>query len=283
VRRLENRFSCFIVNAAVAPVYGRSDVRTLGWQLHKGSIIECFPGNIALKLVIFYWRLVAMNVSRSLFAACLLFICLGNPSFAQTAPLSGSAILAKSAAAYDALTSYSCYVEASNTSDKAPVMSANADISFVRPGSFSAAGASMGNTPYSYVTNGKAHSVTANGSTNSVADNEMGLATVTGLSLQAPTIIGALLLHTKWGSPFVPDQTLANKVTVQNVEGHKCYEVDVLTPIKRAFWIDAKTFLIVQIATKMDAGALGSFHFLQTVTTSKINPTIPESTFTVPE
>jgi hypothetical protein len=111
----------------------------------------------------------------------------------------------------------------------------------------------------------------------------MGLASVTGLSLQAPTTIGALLLHTKWGAPFPSDQTLANKVTIQNVQGHKCYEVDSLTPIKRAFWIDAKTFLIVQIATRMDAGGLGTLHFLQTVTTSKINPTISEATFAVPD
>jgi outer membrane lipoprotein-sorting protein len=204
------------------------------------------------------------------------------PLFAQTPPLSGADILAKSQAAYDALTSYSCHVVASGTGVGTQTFSATADIAFVRPGELSATGTTMANTPYAFVTNGASSSITANGTTAPAQSVEAGLASVTGIGLQAPTLVSALLLHTKWAAMYAPGQTVSNTITTQLINGRPCYEVDVLYPIKRAFWVDMQTFLLAQVATRITVGQLGTLHFLQTITNSQINPTIPSSAFNVP-
>jgi hypothetical protein len=46
-----------------------------------------------------------------------------------------------------------------------------------------------------------------------------------------------------------------------------------------AYWIDKKTYLLAQIAARMDMGSMGTFHMLQTITESKINAAIPPDAF----
>jgi hypothetical protein len=149
----------------------------------------------------------------------------------------------------------------------------SADITFTRPSTLSVSGTGMMNTAYQLTSDGTTTNVTINGKPFPVKSVEDGVASVTGLGESAPTTIPAALLHTKWGYPFTPGRTVSNAVITQDVNGKPCYMVVVLTPIRQAFWIDKQTYLLAQVATKIDMGSMGSMHQLQTITNSVATPT----------
>jgi outer membrane lipoprotein-sorting protein len=210
---------------------------------------------------------------------CTFLLLLGLGVIQQARCDTASDLVAKTKKAYDALQSYSCHVDAKTTSGNGSVSKADADIKFVRPGKFISSGTSMFATPYAFVVNGSTVNVTANGSSSPVKDADSGLAEVTGISGQAATRVGALLLHTQWGDPFPKGIPFSNTVTTQNVNGHPCYMLVSTGAIHVAYWIDKTTYLLAQISDRMEMGNMGTFRMLQTVTASKINPPIPDSAF----
>ncbi|GBC96895.1 hypothetical protein HRbin16_02707 [bacterium HR16] len=138
-------------------------------------------------------------------------------------------------------------------------MRAEARIAFVRPGKLRVDGAtSMGgfNNTYLVVSDGKRSwlKTSFRPQVEESTDVSMHIATVTGVGLQAPTTLPALLMRQAWGYPFTGTPRLLGRERVQGVE---CYKIRIESPVAQTtVWIDTGQFLLRRMHQKHDMKAL---------------------------
>lgn len=158
----------------------------------------------------------------------------------QAGPLSGSQVLKRSQAAYDAVSSLEETVRGDIGGS-----GADAHISFVRPGKLRVTGKSMFGAPYELLVTGGKTWVFNGGSWSTAQSPEMGIATITGISANTGTHVPAALLHASFGG-LKSMQASPTTVKLVNVRGHSLYRVSATQPFSTSLWIDAKTFFLVK-------------------------------------
>ncbi len=146
-------------------------------------------------------------------------------------------------------------------------------ISFQRPGKMRVSGTSMFGSDYDLLVNGKATWLKAQGAWEKVESPEMGIASITGISANAGTLIPSLLFHTKWGG-ISHLSGVPGKVSKEKQKGQNVLRVDAKGQMPMTLWVDAKTYLLVR--TQMSA--MG-----HTITVTfgphKVNSAIPSGRF----
>lgn len=126
-----------------------------------------------------------------------------------------------------------------------------AHISFSRPGRLRASGNTLGGfSKYDLLCDGKSTWVLNGGSWSKVESPEMGVATITGVSGNAGTLVPAMLLHTTWGS-LSPLLAKESTVVLQTVDGKKTFVIRGAKPYASITWIDAASFFVVRTETKV--------------------------------
>ncbi|MGC8784722.1 MAG: LolA family protein [Armatimonadota bacterium] len=140
-------------------------------------------------------------------------------------------------------------------------MRAEARIAFVRPGKLRVDGVtSLGGRDNTYlvVSDGKRSWLKASflPKVEETTDVSMHIAAVTGVGLQAPTTLPALLIGQSWGYPFMGTPRLLGRERVQGVE---CYKIRIESPVTQTtVWIDTGQFLLRRMHQKHDMKALRS-------------------------
>lgn len=212
--------------------------------------------------------------------------------------------------AYTALSSYQIdarvNAQAVTTADPKPQKyMTSAKIKFVRPGKISAEGTDMSGTPFAYVSDGTRTEATFGGNRNWKTEQnpETAIASATGIAQSAATTVPAILLGTNWGMPL--PLTVSNKLTdplvhENSIDGHLCYVltahlVSTNGSLTQSLWIDQKTFLLRSCVSDSDSKeqtfvVAGQSHVVpatkshnvEMFTNERLNPPIPDSTFTLP-
>lgn len=150
-----------------------------------------------------------------------------------------------------------------------------AHISFVRPNRLRVAGKSLFGSPYDLVSDGRATWIDISGNWTKQQNAEMGIASITGISGNAGTMVPSTLLHARWGSFSGLSQTKL-AVSTDKVNGRPTYRIrSTGGAIPTTLWIDAGSSFLV----KTSADAFG-----RTITVDfappKVNRPIPASRFT---
>jgi len=164
--------------------------------------------------------------------------------------LSAAEILQRSQRAYDGVKSL--IVDARGSTD---TFSGTAHIVFQRPGKLKVTGTAMGGKPYALVSSGgKTWVLSAAGSWEPTSSVEMGIARITGISMNAGTAVPAALFHTAWGQGLTYDKSQKAAVSTSTVGGRAAYVVrrtmaGGTPPIVESMWIDQKTFFLLQTQT----------------------------------
>lgn len=190
-------------------------------------------------------------------------------SFAHAGP-TGKEILLKCQKAYDSVSSFE--------QDSRGTIRGNtgtAHIVYVKPGKLRASGSTMfsATQKYDLICDGKSVSLFMNGSWSQPEGPEMGVATITGLSGNAGTMVESALLHTAWGS-FMQLANGPSKVFNDKVDGRPVFRIETKQAIPMTFWIDAKTYFIV----KTESTVMNS-KILVTYSQPRVNQPIPASRF----
>ena len=144
-----------------------------------------------------------------------------------------------------------------------------AHIAFARPEKLRASGRTLFGTPYDLLADGKSAWVLNNGAWSAVQDPETGIATVTGISGTAATLVPALLLHTRWGAPAV-DPTGAT-VRAATLGGRSLLRVAAKRGVT---WIDPTTYFVVRTEA-----AVGAQKIVVDFAKPKVDAPIPAARF----
>jgi outer membrane lipoprotein-sorting protein len=192
-----------------------------------------------------------------------------SPGAAQAKPPTAAQVLQRCQQAYDSVRTLQ-----QNTTATLGASKGTAQISFVRPGKLRVTGQSIFPGKYDLVADGRTTWVYNGNAWNQVQNAEMGIATITGISANAGTLVPATLLHTNWGGAI---QTLRKtKATVKKAKlgGRDTYCVVGNTGAATKLWIDAKSFFLVKSEMSiMDNTIVVKFD------PPKINQPIPDSRF----
>lgn len=189
-------------------------------------------------------------------------LCIGNGAvLAQPAELTGYQILQKTVETYAALPDYSggtAVISQANFEGGPQLLSTStAMITFKRSGTLHIAGQLSGGNPYHLDGDDKGATLTFNftpgnkgpETTEKFKNVTLAISAATGIAQNAPTIISAALLN--WNYPFLKDKE-ASLLGNEKIGEADCYKVtaDISTPdsiLKRTYWIDTKSFLLVQM------------------------------------
>jgi len=184
--------------------------------------------------------------------------------------MTASQIFQKSQQAYNAVHTFEQTAHSSVNGNNG----GSAHIQFQRPGKLRVGGATMFNSNYDLLSNGTTWLYNA-GNWETVKDAETGIGSITGISGSSGTAVPALLLHTRWGSPFPVSGN--NNVTVgaENISGHSTYRISTTAPLATTFWIDKKTFFLVKMKQTFQ-----TYTFIVTYNTPSVNKPIPAKAFT---
>lgn len=189
-------------------------------------------------------------------------LCLGNGTvLAQPPELTGYEILQKSAETYAALPDYSggtAVISQGNFEGGLQLLSTStAMITFKRSGTLHIPGQLSGGNPYHLDGDDKGATLTFNftprnkgtETTKKYKNVVLAISAATGIAQSAPTVISAALLN--WNYTFLKDKE-ASLLGNEKFGEEDCYKVtaDSTTPastLKRTYWIDTKSFLLVQM------------------------------------
>ena len=188
--------------------------------------------------------------------------------------------------------------------DTSPVQyQTTAIVQFAPSGKIRVSGTDLSHNPYAYISNGtetEETNASIKGAWRRDRDTEMAVASTTGISSGAATVVPALLLGMGLGQPLVLGKSPDAEVREDNVDGRLCY---VLTAHSEApahietqiAWIDEKTLLLRRIVDDRESQARTftlsgktlnipamKSHDEQSITEQRINQPIPDSTFTLP-
>ncbi len=178
---------------------------------------------------------------------------------------SGDEILRRSRQAYAALRSYvGTTTVQSRTVVNAATLSqtANAKVTFVRPGQIRIEGKDVQGQPFSIVSDGTqtwlAWGAQHDGQFRKADSLEKAVSTMTGVAALAPTTLPAALIPLQWGTPWTMNAE-ARSLGLETLAGVECYKVVVKSPPgsavpgTRTFWLDTKSFLLRQLREEQDA------------------------------
>jgi hypothetical protein len=193
-----------------------------------------------------------------------LVLLLLSVSDVSAAEPSGDEILRRSRKAYAALRAYvGTTTVQSKTVVSAATLSqtANAKITFVRPGQIRIEGKDVQGQPFSIVSDGKqtwlAWAAQHNGQFRKADSLEKAVSAMTGVAALAPTTIPAALIPLEWGTPWTMNAE-ARSLGLETLAGVDCYKVVVKSPPgsalpgTRTFWLDPKSFLLRQLREEQD-------------------------------
>lgn len=200
------------------------------------------------------------NAGMSILAAALVL--------AQPKQLSANDVMNRMRQAYDSFKSFE-----QTTSASAQGMNGTAHIYFKRPGKLAVYGTAFGNGKYILISTPHGTSVFANGSWQSFDAVNMGIATVTGISVNAATEVPMLLTHDQ-GLDFIFAGPKSLTMTVLNRQ--RLYVVSVKGKLPSTLWIDPVTFTLVK--SDLNPG----MHIVVNFNAPKIDNPIPDSVFVKP-
>jgi hypothetical protein len=190
-------------------------------------------------------------------------LCIGNGAvLAQPPELTGYQILQKTLETYAALPSYSggtAVISQANFEGGMQILSTStAMITFKRSGTLHIAGQLSGGNPYHLDGDDKGATLTLNytpgnkGSetTEKYKNVTLAISAATGIAQSAPTIISGALLN--WNYIFLNKDKDASLLGNEKIGEVDCYKIiaNTSTPgslLKRTYWIDTKSFLLVQM------------------------------------
>lgn len=214
------------------------------------------------------------------------------------AELTGAQILTRCRQAYDSLKSYSGttqVVTKSSMGGMNTTYNTKATVQFVRPGKIRVEGTLMTEGRFAFVSDGKTTwqtSILSSEKWDVAPSTEMAIGAFTGVSMNAATIIPAILIHANWGNYLAGLQP--SQVTHEKVNGQDAFKVKTKGMLGDVtLWIDAKTFLLVKLrqiigmnmggtTTPKGQSGKGGMDSVQTFTQIRVNPAIPASVFARP-
>lgn len=122
-----------------------------------------------------------------------------------------------------------------------------AHVWFSRPARLRVSGVTMFGTKYDLVSEGSSVWV-SNLSWRKMENVERGIASITGISANAGTLVPAMLTHSVWGS-LMPEIAGKWTVTSESVKGRRLLKMQGTTPYLSTTWLDAKTYFVVRTET----------------------------------
>jgi len=214
------------------------------------------------------------------------------------AELTGTQVLTRCRQAYDSLKSYSGttqVVTKSSMGGMNTTYNTKATVQFVRPGKIRVEGTLMTEGRFAFVSDGKKTwqtSILSQGKWDVAPSTEMAIASFTGVSMMAATVIPSTLVHANWGNLLEGLQP--SQVTHEKVNGQDAFKVKTKGMLGEVtLWVDAKTFLLVKLhhlmsmnmggaTTPKGQSGKGVMDSTQTFTQIRVNPAIPASVFARP-
>lgn len=183
-------------------------------------------------------------------------------------PLSAKDAMQQCQKAYDSVKTFE-----QDVTGRIGEMKGTAHISFARPGKLRASGASLFGLKYDLLCDGKSTWVLNGENWSQSKDPENGIATVTGISANAATVVPAMLFHTAWGR-LDPALAGSAKATPVTIGGRKLIKVSPFGPTGETVWIDASTHFI----TRTEANIM-SRNITVVFGPPKVNGAIPANRF----
>jgi outer membrane lipoprotein-sorting protein len=211
---------------------------------------------------------------------------------AGAAPLTGPQVLENSKAAYAKLNTYECYTKASSSfafTGALKHQGTTAHIRYERTGKIRVDGTSFTGRPFAFVCSGNITEFNAFGAWTHLESPEMAIASATGISNHAATLVPALLLNNRVIAMMFNPQCAEAIVTSGSMDGHSCYKVVANSQYKTTFWIDKNTWLLVKSVEDLSAitKAMGGGPGRSTITvefnTIAVNRPIPARVFVLPQ
>lgn len=196
----------------------------------------------------------------------LAFIVTGLP-VGQSA-MSATKILKRSQAVYDSVKTLD-----ENVTGSIRPGSGTAHILFQRPGKFRITGKTMFGPKYELICDGHRTWVFSAGKWSELQSLQMGVASITGISANAGTMIPTVLSHLQMGIGLDP---AAGPFTVakEKINGHGAYRLHKNSPFPLDMWIDAKSYLLLRTTANFGGRSL-TVVFAK----PKLNGPIPSKTF----
>jgi len=182
--------------------------------------------------------------------------------------LAASQILDRSQKAYSAVRTFEEDVVAS-----AGRVRATAHISFQRPGYLRVTGMSMFHSKYDLVCHGSEVWLLTNGKWARQSSAEIGIAAITGISLEAGARVPAAILGTTWAS--MPTVAGASKLKSGAAKGRTVYRIDYTDPYPADYWFDGNTYFLI----KTNQTIMGRTISIECAPPT-VNKSIPASRFT---